>query len=194
MILMLNNRDSFVFNLVRYFEELGQDVTVAPSHNVTLNDIAQLGPQAIILSPGPCTPQEAGICLQTVRRFWRHIPILGVCLGHQVIAEAFGWQTKRSRQPTHGQTAPIDHASNGLFDGLPAPLTVGLYHSLIADPPEENGQLNIDAKSPIGEAMAISHPEAPLFGVQFHPESVLSEHGHNLLSNFLSLAGVQRTL
>ncbi|MDJ0919558.1 MAG: aminodeoxychorismate/anthranilate synthase component II [Henriciella sp.] len=188
MMLMLNNRDSFVFNLARYFEELGEEICVVDSHETTLTDIRSQKPRAIIISPGPCAPQQAGISLEAVKTFAGDIPILGVCLGHQVIAEAFGWRAVRSASPTHGLAANITHSASDLFAGLPSPLPVGLYHSLIVEPVADHIDLQVDARSPQGEVMALSHRDLPIYGVQFHPESVLTEHGYDLLENFLRLA------
>tara|TARA_R110002094_G_scaffold198080_2_gene170364 strand:+ start:490 stop:1074 length:585 start_codon:yes stop_codon:yes gene_type:complete len=191
MILVLNNKDSFVFNLSRYLVELGQNVEVKDSQHTTLDDVSRMAPSAIVISPGPCTPDEAGISLDIVRQFGTEIPILGVCLGHQVIAQAFGWQVVKSRKPTHGHAVSVTHRKGRLFEGLPQPLRVGLYHSLIAQPVQGATPLVIDAESPGGEVMAISHANRPIFGVQFHPESILSESGHALLENFLRLAGLK---
>lgn len=184
-VLILNNRDSFVYNIARYVEELGATSNVQPSHTTTLDQIRAIDPDAIIISPGPCTPTEAGISLDCVKAFAGKIPILGVCLGHQVIGEAFGWHIERSRSPYYGEAQPVDHNRSGLFKNLPNPLTVGLYHSLVAHP-VSGTPLKITARSATGEVMALAHDDLPLFGVQFHPESLLTDHGHDLLSNFLS--------
>ncbi len=191
MILVINNRDSFVFNLSRYLVELGQTVEVEDSHKITPDDVSRINPSAIVISPGPCTPNEAGISLDVVRQFGASIPILGVCLGHQVIAQAYGWQVVKSASPTHGHAIPVTHTKTRLFDGLPDPLRVGLYHSLIVQPHGKPTPLVTDAISPGGEVMAISHLTHPVFGIQFHPESILSESGHELLGNFLRIAGLK---
>ncbi len=188
MILMLNNRDSFVFNLARYLTQLGAEMEVADSDRISLNDIRRRAPEAIVISPGPCTPSEAGASLETVRAFAGQIPILGVCLGHQVIAAAHGWTVTRAGAPAHGRAARITHTGERLFRGLRADLEVGLYHSLVASPPEGEAGLIIDAVSPAGEVMALSHPRLPVYGVQFHPESILTQQGPEMLQNFLDLA------
>lgn len=192
MILILNNRDSFVFNLARYVEELGMPVRVEGSHDIDLKEIAILNPSAIIISPGPCTPNEAGISLEVIRELGPTTPVLGVCLGHQVIAQAYGWEVKKSNYPAHGRTTNITHDQTGLFSGAPTPLTVGLYHSLIASPVEGVSDLKIDATSTTGEVMALSHHQYPVYGVQFHPESILSQYGYGLMKNFLTLADARR--
>ncbi len=188
MILMLNNKDSFVFNLARYFVLAGEAVEVVDSDSLAVRDVESLAPEAIIISPGPCTPYEAGVSLDVIRSLGGSIPILGVCLGHQAIAAAHGWQVPRARFPAHGRAVRIEHNREGLFEGVPSPLPVGLYHSLIAQPPGHETPLRIDAVSPGGEVMAISHKQHPLYGLQFHPESILTEHGLVLLQNFLRLA------
>lgn len=186
-ILILDNYDSFVFNIARYVEELGARTLVVRNDAVTVDGVAALGPRAIIVSPGPCAPDQAGVSLAVIRQFSGRLPILGVCLGHQAIGQAFGGQVVRARQPLHGQATPIDHDGSGIFTGLPRPLTVGRYHSLVvtlsgAEP------LTVTARSPAGEIMALRHRDHPTFGVQFHPESVLTEAGHDLLRNFLEVA------
>lgn len=189
MILVLDNYDSFVFNVVRYFEELGQPVRVARNDALDVDGIRALEPDALVISPGPCTPAEAGITLPAIRALSGVLPILGVCLGHQAIGAAFGGVVDRARQPLHGQATAILHSGQRLFSGLPSPMRVGRYHSLIVAP--QTGmerQLAVDATSPDGEVMALSHRTHPTYGIQFHPESVLTEHGHALFSNFLSLA------
>ncbi len=182
---MVNNRDSFVFNLARYLEELGAEARVVDSDAVTVADIAALEPDGLLISPGPCTPAEAGVSVAAVRALAGVMPILGVCLGHQAIAAAEGWAITRARAPRHGRAIAIAHAGAGLFEGLPSPLEVGLYHSLVAAP-SEGGALRVDAVSPEGEVMALSRRDAPVFGVQFHPESIMTPHGHRLLANFLA--------
>ena len=188
MILMLNNRDSFVFNLARYFTELGAGMNVVDSDRITVEQIAALQPEAIIISPGPCTPTEAGVSLQVIRDLGARVPILGVCLGHQAIAAAFGWQVQRAKSPAHGRSARINHTGERLFQGLPQQLEVGLYHSLIAAPSAGEGELTIDAVSPAGEVMALSHVSRPTYGIQFHPESILTQNGSLILQNFLHLS------
>lgn len=190
MILIVDNYDSFVFNVARYLEELGAAVTTVRNDAVDLDAVARLAPAAIVVSPGPCSPHEAGISLDLVRRFSGAIPILGVCLGHQVVGEVFGGRVERARVPLHGHATPVTHGGHGLFAGLPSPLSVARYHSLIVAPtPAMRAHLAVDAVSAEGEVMALSHREHPTFGVQFHPESVLTEHGHALFRNFLACAG-----
>lgn len=193
MILMLNNKDSFVFNLARYFAMLGYDIEVLDSDRVDVSDIERIAPEALVISPGPCTPVEAGVSLEAIRALGSRLPILGVCLGHQAIAAAHGWQITRAKAPTHGQAARIEHSGGRLFDGIPAEFEAGLYHSLIAEAPPGLGELRVDAVSPAGEVMALSHREKPVYGIQFHPESILTEHGPAILKNFLSIARDWRT-
>lgn len=186
-VLIVDNYDSFVFNIARYAEELGARTLVVRNDALTVEAVADLRPRAIIVSPGPCAPDQAGISLAVIRRFSGLVPILGVCLGHQAIGQAFGGQVVRARRPLHGQATAIDHEGGGLFAGLPRPLTVGRYHSLVvalsgAEP------LVVTARSAEGEIMALRHRDHPTFGVQFHPESVLTEGGHALLRNFLEVA------
>ena len=185
MILMLNNRDSFVFNLARYLTLAGADVEVKDSRSLSLKDIVRLRPEAIVISRGPSRPEEAGISVQAIETFGGALPILGVCLGHQAIAVAYGGSVRRARSPSHGRTVSITHPSEGLFAELPSPLPVGLYHSLAVDLSGATG-LQVDATAPDGEIMALSHRENPVFGVQFHPESILTDHGASLIRNFLS--------
>lgn len=187
MILLIDNYDSFVYNLARYIEELHHDCRVIRNDEMSVGQIATLKPDAIIISPGPCGPDQAGISLDVVDYFKDSTPILGVCLGHQVIAQYFGSKIRRSHIPMHGKASLITHTQQGIFEGLPLPLQVGRYHSLSVDASEE---LIIDATSPDEEIMAIHHKSLPIYGVQFHPESILTHHGHNLLKNFLKLAGV----
>ncbi|MDV7341653.1 aminodeoxychorismate/anthranilate synthase component II [Terasakiella sp. A23] len=187
MILLIDNYDSFVYNLARYLEELHNDTQVIRNDAVDLDQIADMTPDAIVLSPGPCGPDEAGISLDLVKRFAGDIPILGVCLGHQVIAQSFGGTVRASKIPMHGKSSLIQHNGSPLFEGLPNPLQVARYHSLSVDISDD---LMIDATSPDGEIMAISHKSLPVWGVQFHPESILTHHGHDILNNFLKLAGI----
>ncbi|NVK19915.1 MAG: aminodeoxychorismate/anthranilate synthase component II [Methylocystaceae bacterium] len=187
MILLIDNYDSFVYNLARYLEELHHETKVVRNDQISLKEISQLNPQAIVLSPGPCGPEQAGICLALVKEFAGKIPILGVCLGHQVIAQNFGGKVRKSKQAMHGKSSLIDHNATGLFQGLPNPLQVGRYHSLSVD---ICSPLQSDAKTTDGEIMALSHRQLPVWGVQFHPESILTPQGHEILKNFLKLAGV----
>lgn len=192
MILILNNKDSFVFNLARYFSELGCEIEVADSDRITVAEIETIGPEALVISPGPCTPAEAGISLEAIGALGDRLPILGVCLGHQAIAAAHGWPVRRAKSPAHGRAARIKHTGLRLFEGLPPSFDVGLYHSLVADAPEAMNDLVIDAVSPSGEVMALSHLSRPVYGIQFHPESILTEYGPELLKNFLNIARAWR--
>lgn len=187
MILVVDNYDSFVFNLSRSFEELGADTLTVRNDAIDPAGVDCLTPEAIVLSPGPCGPEEAGQSLPLIRRFSGRIPILGVCLGHQCIGAAFGGTVVRAREPMHGRASPIRHDGTGLFAGLPDPLTAGRYHALIVELGPDS-PLDICAWSEGGEIMGLRHRSAPTFGVQFHPESVLTEQGHALLANFLHLA------
>jgi para-aminobenzoate synthetase component 2 len=189
MILVVDNYDSFVFNVARYFEELGRHAEVVRNDAVTVEAIERLAPEAVVLSPGPCTPTEAGVSLDVVRRLSGKLPILGVCLGHQAIGEAFGGRVMRARRPLHGRASRVAHDDAGLFQGLPNPLSAGRYHSLIVEFDEGyDGPLKVTGRSEEGEVMALEHAEHPTFGVQFHPESILTESGHRLLENFLAAA------
>ncbi len=183
-IVIVDNYDSFVFNIARYFTELGAQPAVVRNDAVTVDAIAADLPDAIVLSPGPCTPDEAGISLDVVARLSGRVPILGICLGHQAIGQAFGGRVVRARRPLHGQAAPIRHEGGGLFRGLPSPLAVGRYHSLIVELPPVS-PLAVTARSAEGEIMALAHNVHPTFGVQFHPESIVTECGYDLLANFL---------
>ncbi|MGC5779820.1 anthranilate synthase component II [Methylobacterium sp. NFXW15] len=193
MILVLDNYDSFVFNVVRYFEELGQTVRVVRNDALDVAGIRALAPEALVVSPGPCSPAEAGVSLPAIRDLSGSLPILGVCLGHQAIGAAFGGKVERARRPLHGQATPIAHDGRRLFAGLPAPMPVARYHSLVVTPqPGMEDHLAVDAVSDEGEVMALSHRHHPTYGVQFHPESVLTENGHALFANFLDLARAWR--
>jgi anthranilate synthase component 2 len=185
VILLVNNYDSFVFNLARYVGELGHAREVVRNDEVSVEEIARLAPEAIILSPGPCTPKEAGISNHVIAELGPCIPILGVCLGHQCIAEAYGGRVVRARRPMHGKTSLVRHDGRGVFAGLPEPLRVTRYHSLVADPGRVPPELAITAWSPEGEIMGLRHHRHAVEGVQFHPEAVLTERGHDLLANFL---------
>lgn len=190
MVLLIDNYDSFVFNLARYVAELGVESRVVRNDAVTLEDIAALAPAAIILSPGPCTPAESGVCGEVVRRFGPTIPILGVCLGHQVIADSLHGRVLESEQPVHGRTSLARHDGSVLFHGIPNPFRVARYHSLVVERQNLPQDLRVTAETEEGVVMALAHAAWPLFGVQFHPESILTEHGHRLLANFLRFAGM----
>ncbi len=188
MILLIDNYDSFVYNLARYFRELGEQVRVVRNDALTVAEVEALRPTHIVLSPGPQTPQEAGICVSLVQQLGRHIPLLGVCLGHQCIGAAFGGRIVRAERPMHGKAAPAWHGEEGLFDGLSNPLTVGRYHSLVIERATLPSVLQVTARSAEGEIMAVRHQQWPVFGVQFHPESVLTAHGYDLLRHFLAVS------
>lgn len=187
MILLIDNYDSFVHNLARYVGELGYARRIMRNDVISIDEIRVLSPQAVILSPGPCGPDQAGISLELVRRLGPDIPILGVCLGHQVIAQAFGGTVRRALQPRHGKASRVHHDGTGLFTGLPDPFVAGRYHSLAVDV-APGTPLRVTACAEDGEIMALSHSSFPVYGVQFHPESILTEGGHALLGNFLRLA------
>lgn len=189
MLLVIDNYDSFTYNLYQYFCELGADVQVKRNDAVSLSDIEQLSPSHLVISPGPCTPSEAGISLDAVSHFAGEIPILGVCLGHQAIGQAFGAQVVKARKVMHGKTTAIHHNQQGVFKGLNRPLTVTRYHSLVIAPETLPASFEVTAWSlhdgNVDEIMGIRHKTLPIEGVQFHPESILSEQGHELLNNFL---------
>jgi anthranilate synthase component II len=193
MILLLDNYDSFVHNLARHFARLGQTTRVARSDTIDAAGVRALRPTAVIISPGPCTPREAGASLEIVRELHAELPMLGVCLGHQVIAAALGGRIVRTN-PVHGQATLIEHSGTGLFAGLPSPLAVGRYHSLVVEQDSLPAELRATAWADTGELMAFEHTSLPLYGVQFHPESILTEHGYQLLANFLGRAGCEVTL
>ncbi|EDF6223704.1 aminodeoxychorismate synthase component 2 [Salmonella enterica] len=185
MILLIDNYDSFTWNLYQYFCELGAEVQVRRNDALTLAHIDALNPQKIVISPGPCTPNDAGISLAVIRHYAGRIPMLGVCLGHQAMAQTFGASVVRAAKVMHGKTSSVTHNGQGVFRGLPSPLTVTRYHSLIVDPATLPECFEITAWSETQEIMGIRHREWDLEGVQFHPESILSEQGHALLENFL---------
>ncbi|MCD6733243.1 MAG: aminodeoxychorismate/anthranilate synthase component II [Burkholderiaceae bacterium] len=185
MLLMIDNYDSFTWNLVQFFGELGEEVRTVRNDAITLDEVAALAPARIVISPGPCTPAEAGISLQLIERFAGRIPILGVCLGHQAIGAAFGGRVVRAKQVMHGKTSPIRHDGAGVFRGLPDPFTAIRYHSLAVERESLPGCLEVTAWTDDGEIMGMRHRELAVEGVQFHPESILTEHGHALLRNFL---------
>jgi anthranilate synthase component 2/para-aminobenzoate synthetase component 2 len=184
MILIVDNYDSFVHNVARYFEELGEAPRVVRNDQVTPADLAA---RAIVISPGPCTPHEAGQSLEIVRSCSGRIPILGICLGHQVIGEAFGGTVKRARRPMHGDSSEIAHNGQDVFAGLPQQFSAGRYHSLIVELAGDT-PLEVTARSEDGEIMGLRHRQHPTFGVQFHPESILTKHGYDMLRNFLKAA------
>jgi anthranilate synthase component 2 len=185
MILLLDNYDSFVYNLARYVRELGETPAVHRNDALTVEDVAAMAPSHVIISPGPCSPSEAGISTDLVRRLGATIPILGVCLGHQCIGAAYGGEIVRAGQPMHGKTSMIHHRGEGLFRGLPSPFRATRYHSLVIAPASVPEELEVTASSEDGEIMAVQHRRHPVYGVQFHPESVLTEHGYRLVDHFL---------
>ena len=190
MLLLIDNYDSFVHNLARYFQRLGEPTSVVRNDAIDIERVRKLRPDAIVLSPGPCTPHEAGVSLDLVSALHAEIPMLGICLGHQVIAEAFGALVTQARLPVHGQASSIRHDGTGLFEGIAQPLRVGRYHSLIVEPDSLPDELRPTAWTEDGVLMAFQHKQLPVFGVQFHPESILTEHGYKMLANFLKQAGL----
>ncbi|WII37698.1 anthranilate synthase component II [Paenibacillus thiaminolyticus] len=192
MILVIDNYDSFTYNLVQYLGELGEEVQVFRNDEIDIAGIERLQPDHLLLSPGPCTPNEAGITLQVIEHFAGRIPILGVCLGHQAIGQAFGGEVVRAERLMHGKTSPIIHQGESIFAGLPNPFTATRYHSLIVDRASLPACMSITAETAEGEIMGLQHKEYPIVGVQFHPESIISEHGHQMLRNFLSMAAPVR--
>lgn len=187
MLLMLDNYDSFTYNLVQYFGELGEEVRVLRNDQTTVADIAAMRPDRICVSPGPCSPAEAGISIELIQHFAGQLPILGVCLGHQAIGAAFGGEVVRAKQIMHGKVSSMTHTGTDVFKGLPSPYTITRYHSLAIQRESLPAQLEITAETEDGEIMGVRHKSMPVYGVQFHPESVLSEHGHALLKNFLDI-------
>jgi anthranilate synthase component 2 len=185
MLLMIDNYDSFTYTLVQYFGELGEDVRVARNDEISLDEIDRLAPARICISPGPCTPNEAGVSLGAIERFGAGTPILGVCLGHQAIGQAFGGRVIRARTLMHGKTSPIEHSGVGVFAGLPRPFTATRYHSLAVERESLPQCLEVTAWTADGEIMGVRHRTLDVQGVQFHPESIATEHGHAMLRNFL---------
>ncbi len=186
MLLMIDNYDSFTFNLVQYFGELGEDVRTYRNDEITLEQIEKLNPERICISPGPCTPHEAGVSVPVLKHFAGKLPILGVCLGHQSIGAAFGGKVIRAKEVMHGKTSPIQHTGVGVFKNLPSPYTIIRYHSLAIERDSLPECLEVTAWTDDGEIMGVRHKQYAIEGVQFHPESILSEHGHALLKNFLT--------
>ncbi|MCK5826023.1 MAG: aminodeoxychorismate/anthranilate synthase component II [Desulfuromusa sp.] len=186
MLLMIDNYDSFTYNLVQYFLELGEEVKVIRNDKLTLEDIEQLAPKQLVISPGPRTPKDAGISVAAIQHFATKIPLLGICLGHQAITEAFGGKVVRADRLMHGKTSPICHDGSALYHGLPDPFTATRYHSLLAERESFPPSLKITAWTEEGEIMGLQHQELPVWGVQFHPESILTTEGMTLLNNFLA--------
>jgi anthranilate synthase component II len=191
MFLLIDNYDSFTYNLFHYLEELGAEVRVVRNDAVSVADVLALGAEGVILSPGPCTPDEAGICLELLNAAPASLPILGVCLGHQAIGQAFGGTVVGAKSILHGKLSAVSHSDTGLFAGLPSPFAVTRYHSLAVRRGDLPEVLVVDAETPDGEIMAMHHRDRPIYGLQFHPESIASEHGHALLKAFLRKAKVR---
>ncbi len=188
MILLIDNYDSFTFNLVHYLGELGEACDVRRNDSLSPQEALALAPDAIVLSPGPCSPNEAGICCDLIREAAGRVPVFGVCLGHQAIGQVFGAAVVRAPAPMHGKVSPILHQGSDVFDGLPSPFQATRYHSLTVDPASLPDTLLATAHTEDGVVMGLRHRDFPIFGVQFHPESIASEHGHAILANFLALA------
>lgn len=185
MLLFIDNYDSFTYNIVQYFAELGQEVAVRRNDDITLEEIETLNPQYLVIGPGPCSPKEAGISVAAMRHFAGRLPIMGVCLGHQTIGEAFGSRIVRAKTLMHGKVSPVSHSGKGMFRGLPNPVTCTRYHSLVIERGTLPECLEITAWTEDGEIMGVRHKEYAVEGVQFHPEALLTEHGHDMLNNFL---------
>jgi anthranilate synthase component 2 len=188
MIVLIDNYDSFTFNLVHYLGGLGADVVVHRNNKVTASDVVAMQPDAIVLSPGPCTPNEAGICLELIEKAAPAIPIMGVCLGHQAIGQVFGGKVVRAPVPVHGKMSDIRHESTGVFRGINGPFKATRYHSLVVERGSMPNELMVTAQADDNLVMGLAHRELPIHGVQFHPESIASEHGHLILKNFLDIA------
>jgi anthranilate synthase component 2 len=191
MLLLIDNYDSFTYNLVHFLGELGAVSEVHRNDAISVDGVLKAKPKAIVLSPGPCTPNEAGICLELIARAGADIPILGVCLGHQAIGQAYGGKVVRAKVPMHGKLSTIRHEGTGLFQGLPERIEVTRYHSLVVERRSLPRELSVTAETADGVIMGLAHVEHPVHGVQFHPESIASEAGHELLANFLRLAGIR---
>lgn len=194
MLLMIDNYDSFTYNVVQYLAELGAEVKVVRNDEISVDDIGRLQPERIVISPGPCTPDEAGISMPAIERFAPRLPVLGICLGHQSLGQVFGAKVVRARRVMHGKTSPIYHRGAGVFAGLPSPFVATRYHSLVVSRENLPASLEVTAwtqteEGALDEIMGLRHRESGAEGVQFHPESVLSEHGHALLGNFLGRTG-----
>jgi len=185
MLLMIDNYDSFTYNLVQYLGELGADVRVYRNDAITLDQVAAMAPSQIVVSPGPCTPSEAGVSVPLIQRFGGHVPILGVCLGHQAIGQAFGGRIVRAQRVMHGKISPVSHDGRGVFTDVPSPFAVTRYHSLAIERDRVPAQLMVTATSDDGEIMGVRHRQWAVEGVQFHPEAILTEHGKKMLENFL---------
>lgn len=191
MILVIDNYDSFVHNLARYFRQLGCETVVVRNDKIDVEQVKRLSPQAIVISPGPCTPNEAGCSIELVKQFGSTIPILGICLGHQAIVQALGGSIVRAHEPMHGRQSSVSHFRSKMFTDIPSPFVAGRYHSLVADKMDLPAKLRVTAKTDDGTIMAVEHKTWPLVGLQFHPESILTECGYQLLINFLRTAGIE---
>jgi anthranilate synthase component 2 len=194
MLLLIDNYDSFTYNLVHYLGELGAEVTVRRNDALTADEALRMNVKGIVLSPGPCDPDQAGICLELVEKAAGKLPLLGVCLGHQAIGQVFGGKVVRAPLPMHGKVSQISHNGTGLFEGLPNPVTATRYHSLVVERKSLPDCFEITAECDEGLIMGLQHKELPIHGVQFHPESIATEHGHDLLANFLKIAGYEAVL
>lgn len=186
MLLMIDNYDSFTYNIVQYFAELGQKVEVRRNDDITIEEIAAINPNYLVIGPGPCSPKEAGISVAAIKHFAGKLPIMGICLGHQAIGEAFGGNIIRAKTLMHGKVSPVSHHNKGMFQNLPNPVTCTRYHSLVIECDTLPACLEITAWTEDQEIMGVRHKEYPLEGVQFHPEALLTEHGHDMLNNFLN--------
>ncbi len=193
MILLIDNYDSFVYNLARYFQRFGCETMVVRNDQISLDKIEDLNPDAIVISPGPCGPNEAGISVEAVKRFHARIPILGICLGHQVIGKGLGGEIIRAKEPMHGRQSWIEHDNSEIFENLPSPILVCRYHSLVIEPDSFSEELKVTAWTDDNEIMAIGHQSALTFGFQFHPESILTDVGMQLIGNFLKICGIPTT-
>lgn len=191
MILVIDNYDSFVYNLVHYVEDFGVRAEVVRNDALSVPDLLKKKPRAVILSPGPCTPSEAGVCLELIEKAPKDLPMFGVCLGHQAMGQVFGGDVVGAKEIMHGKVSDVTHRGGGLFRGLPSPFRATRYHSLAVQRASFPADLTIDAETADGEVMGMSHKSRPIFGVQFHPESIASEHGHAIVGNFLAAAGLR---
>jgi para-aminobenzoate synthetase component 2 len=187
MILVIDNYDSFVYNIARYFECAGEETVVVRNDAITAADVGKMNPSAIVISPGPCTPQEAGVSVELIQKFGPYIPVFGICLGHQCIGEAYGAKTVRAARPMHGMASEIRHTGEDVFSGLPETISVGRYHSLITEL-QPGSPLEVTARGPENEIMAMRHKTHPVYGVQFHPESILTTQGADMVENFTAIA------
>jgi len=189
MILMIDHYDSFTFNIVQYLRQMGEDVRVRRNDRITLEEIRRERPEAIFLSPGPCTPRETGVTIDVIQKFYSSVPLMGICLGHQCIGAAFGGEVVRAERIMHGKVSPVEHDGKTIFAGLPQPFAAGRYHSLLVRPESLPPCLEISARTPEGEIMGLRHKNYPVEGIQFHPESVLTPQGKRILRNFLKQIG-----